>query len=110
LATIFKVSYTYSADPVEWAKSYTEERARSFLDVPGLIWKLWLDEPEKRQSGGIFLFETRSHAEAYAASERGRKAKNNPALSDVRLEIFDVREELSRITHGPIPPARSGGS
>ncbi|MEP9379159.1 YdhR family protein [Aquabacter sp. CN5-332] len=105
MATIFKVSYTYTADPAEWAKAYTEERARSFLDVPGLVWKLWLDEPEQRQSGGLFLFATRADAEAYAASPRGQKAKSNPALSDVRMEIFDVRDEMSRITHGPIPPA-----
>lgn len=103
MPVIVKMSYTYSADPKEWAAAYTDERAKMFLAVPGLIWKIWLDEPNERLSGGIFLFETREYAEAYLASPLGSRAKHNPKLSDLRIELFEIREEMTRITHGPVP-------
>ena len=46
----------------EGAASALEKEAARIADpvaqVPGLIWKLWLENPETRTVGGVYLFES----------------------------------------------------
>lgn len=105
MPAILLITYAHEADPDEWAAGYTAERALPFLDVPGLTWKIWLDDASRKRSGAVFLFEDRAAAEAYLATPRGSRQKNNPDLKDLRVEVFDIREAMTKITRGPIGPA-----
>ena len=99
---IVTVNYGYNGDPEEWAKAYTPERAEMFVNLPGLKWKIWLDAPEDNRTGGIYLFNDRASADAYANGPLMDRHRKNPALLDLQVRIFNTREEMSRITRAPI--------
>ena len=53
---IVQINYTHPDMPkAEWEARYTDDRAKQFLAVPGLQWKIWLDGPEDRRAGGRFV-------------------------------------------------------
>ena len=87
----------------EWEARYTDDRARQFLSVPGLQWKIWLDGEEERRAGGIYLFDSRASAEAYVNGPIVARMKSNPDITELQIRIFDVRERMSAITHAPVP-------
>lgn len=101
---IVQVNYTRPAMPkAEWEARYTPERAQQFLAVPGLQWKIWLDGEEERRAGGIYLFADRAAAEAYVAGPIVARMKANPDVTDLQIRVFDVRENMTAITNGPVP-------
>lgn len=101
---IVQVNYTRPDMPkAEWEARYTDDRARQFLAVPGLQWKIWLDGEDERRAGGIYLFDTRAAAEAYVAGPIVARMKANPDITDLQIRIFDVRERMTAITNGPVP-------
>jgi hypothetical protein len=101
---IVQVNYTRPDMPkAEWEARYTDDRARQFLAVPGLQWKIWLDGEDDRRAGGIYLFDTREAAEAYVAGPIVARMKANPDITDLQIRIFDVRDRMTAITNGPVP-------
>lgn len=101
---IVQINYTRPDMPkAEWEARYTDDRARQFLAVPGLQWKIWLDGEEDRRAGGIYLFADRAAAEAYVNGPIVARMKANPEIADLQIRIFDVRERMSAITNAPVP-------
>ena len=101
---IVQINYRRPEMPkAEWEARYTDDRALQFLEVPGLLWKIWLDGDADRLAGGIYLFESRAAAEAYAAGPIVARMRANPDLSEVDIRIFEVRERMSGITRAPLP-------
>ena len=100
---IVQVNYRYEGDPVEWARAYTEERARMFVDLPGLVWKIWLDAPEENRTGGIYLFRDRAHAQAYVDGPMLGRHRVNPVISDLTVTMSDTRDAMGAITRAPVP-------
>lgn len=100
-----KVLLTVSFDAdfsVEESYEATLKRAHSLVGQPGLIWKMWLrDEPNNR-AGGIYLFEDRPTAEAWAEGEMSYSAEHFPWIHNIQYTYGDVREELSQITLAPL--------
>ena len=100
---IVQINYRRPEMPkAEWEARYTDDRAKPFLDVPGLLWKIWLDGDAERLAGGIYLFADRASAEAYAAGPIVARMKANPDLSEVSVRVFAVRRRMSEITRAPI--------
>ena len=46
--------------------------AESIAQEPGLIWKIWTENPATAEAGGIYLFADRASAEAYLAMHTPR--------------------------------------
>ena len=88
----------------EWDARYSAETAAPFVSLPGLHWKIWLDDPSDAQrSGGIYLFADRAAAEAYVRGPIVARMKANTALRDLDVRVFDVRQNMSEITRAPLP-------
>jgi hypothetical protein len=101
---IVQINYRRPAMPqAEWDSRYTDDRARPFLDVPGLQWKIWLDAPDERLAGGTYLFADRAAAQAYADGPIVARMKANPDIKELSIRIFDVRQRMSEITNAPLP-------
>ena len=100
---IVQINYRRPEMPkAEWEARYTDDRAKPFLEVPGLLWKIWLDGDAERLAGGIYLFADRASAEAYAAGPIVARMKANPDFSEVSVRVFAVRRRMSEITRAPI--------
>lgn len=76
--------------------------AQPIAEQPGLLWKVWLMNEEKREAGGIYLFESREAAESYIAGPIVAGLKESPAVSNISAKLFDVLPEHSAITRGPV--------
>ena len=101
---IVQVNYRRPDMPkAEWEARYTDDRAKPFLSVDGLQWKIWLDDSDERRAGGIYLFADRAAAEAYANGPIVARIKANPDVTELEIRMFDVRERMTAITRGPVP-------
>lgn len=83
----------------EMANSF-QDLARSINDEEGVIWKIWTENEETKESGGVYLFKTIESAEKYLTMHTARLTSFG--IKDIRGKIFKVNEALSAINHGPI--------
>ncbi|MDO5687118.1 MAG: monooxygenase [Neisseria sp.] len=74
--------------------------AESICREPGFIWKIWTGSTADGKAGGIYLFDTREHAQAYAAMHEQRLAAMG--VVNFRALILDVQQPLSAITRAPL--------
>jgi hypothetical protein len=87
--------------PGPWGEEMAAEYsalARRIADVPGLICKVWTENRETGEAGGVYLFEDEASLDAYLGPkvERMRAA----GVQGLRVKKFDVNEPLTRITRG----------
>jgi len=76
--------------------------AESFAKVPGLRWKIWIVDEQKREAGGIYLFEDQRALEAFAASDLAKTVATHPALKNVTMRASDVMPDETAVTRGPV--------
>lgn len=72
--------------------------APAFAELPGLLAKVWLADPETNTYGGVYLFEDRAAMEGYAGSELFRTVAAVPHFEDITSRDFAVYEDLTRVT------------
>lgn len=87
------------------AKDYEQAclpAAQPIADTPGLRWKVWLMNEAEREAGGIYLFDDEASVQAFLAGPIVAAVKSNPSLGHVSAKMFDVMENLTAITHGPV--------
>jgi Putative mono-oxygenase ydhR len=83
----------------EMAEAFSD-LAKSINEEPGFLWKIWTENQETKEAGGIYAFATIKDAETYAEMHKKRMA--NLGVSNPRFKIFDINEGLTRLTNGPI--------
>lgn len=74
--------------------------AESINHEPGLIWKIWTENPIEKLGGGIYLFENEAYAQTYLEMHSARL--KDMGVNDVRGIIFDINLPLSTINNAPI--------
>ncbi|MBS0481424.1 MAG: YdhR family protein [Proteobacteria bacterium] len=109
MATIVQINFDYDVSEDELELRSNPERARIFQSVEGLQWKVWLRDAARRESGGIYLFDTRANAQAYVDGPIATAVRNLPDSSNHSVKIFDVRENVSAVTGAPIDHQMSRG-
>ena len=70
------------------------ERKPGFLEVPGLVQKIFGHDPASGDLCGIYLFESREALDAYRDTELAKSIPDAYEATDVRREVF---EELYRL-------------
>lgn len=74
--------------------------AADIADQPGLLWKIWTEEPAAGRAGGVYLFATRAAAEAYHAMHAARLAARG--VTGIEATYRGVNETLSLIDRAPL--------
>jgi hypothetical protein len=77
-----------------------EGLAGDIAEQPGLLWKLWGENPDMGRASGVYLFETAEAAEAYIAKHLPRLAAFG--VTDPGLSRFTLNVPLSRATRAPL--------
>jgi hypothetical protein len=85
-------NHDFSEARTEALKPLAEDIARH----PGVKWKIWTEDRAAGRAGGVYLFETRAQAEAYAEMHRVRRAKRGVA------EYRTINPVLSAIDRAPV--------
>ncbi len=89
-------NHDFSAERTEALKPMAEDIAKA----PGMIWKIWTEDREAGRAGGVYLFETRALATAYAEAHRVRLAKRG--VMEMVSEYRTINPVLSRIDRAPV--------
>jgi hypothetical protein len=74
--------------------------AESIAQESGLIWKIWTENRETKEAGGIYLFEDTASAEAYLTMHTARL--ESFGVEGIRSKLFQTNQPLSRRTNGPV--------
>lgn len=74
--------------------------AQSIAQEPGLLWKIWTENPATQEAGGIYLFSDRASAQAYLEMHTARL--KGFGIPQVNGKIFEVNESLSAIDRAPL--------
>jgi hypothetical protein len=72
--------------------------APAFADMPELLGKVWLRDPETNTYGGLYLWADQEAYERYIKGEIFNAIKSNPNLKNVESRGFGVFEDLSSLT------------
>lgn len=81
-------------------RALCDELAPAFVDVPGLISKVWLADRASNTYGGVYTFRDAAACAAYVASELFGAVKGHPSFADVMSREFGVLEGPTVVTHG----------
>ena len=72
MSYILQVDFPYTGP---WGPEMTaamDGLARSIADEPGLIWKIWTENQEANEAGGVYCFRDAQSAKAYLAMHTAR--------------------------------------
>ena len=100
MSILLQVDFPYGGP---WGDAMSEAMrglAESIAGEPGLIWKIWTENPVTQEAGGIYLFADRPSAEAYLAMHTARL--KSFGITPVNGKIFAVNEALSAIDRAPL--------
>ncbi len=84
----------------EELRELAEALAPAFADLPGLVSKYWLANPETNTYGGVYVWQDRQAMEDYKKTEIFKGVTTNPNFVDVVSKDFAVFENPTRITRG----------
>ena len=65
-----------------------------------MLWKIWTEDAQTKQAGGVYLFDTRAHAEQYLEMHSARLTQ--AGVRNLRGKIFEVNQTLSAVNRGPV--------
>ena len=77
-----------------------EAIASAFANLPGLVSKTWLADPETNTYGGIYVWRDRQAMEDYAETDLYKGMLTNPHFDGVIARDFAVLENPTRVTSG----------
>ncbi len=101
LMTNFKVKAGKNELEHAFDQILSREAAEHIAQTVGLRWKIWIKRSESQEAGGVYLFDDEASAHKFS-EEVVSILKKIPLVTDVTVKIFDVVEEPTRITNGPI--------
>ncbi|WP_144569696.1 monooxygenase [Bacillus pseudomycoides] len=85
--------------------AFGDEMSKGFLEVAqsinkeeGFHWKIWTENKETKEAGGIYVFETKKDAEKYAKMHKNRL--ESFGVTGIRVKFFDINELLTELNRG----------
>ena len=100
MKTLLQVDFPFNGPFGDDMAEAMKELAESIAKEPGFIWKIWTENPDTHEAGGIYLFEDEASARAYLAMHTDRL--KSFGVPDVNGKVFRVNEALSAIDFGPV--------
>jgi hypothetical protein len=108
MAAVLFVRISADLDPEEFERRLVERRPQ-FLEVPGLLQKIYGRDPASGDVCGIYFFETEEALDAFRDTELARTIPAFYEATDVRREIYEVlyplRPERGPLTAGAEEPS-----
>ena len=98
---ILQLNFKFSVTGDEYTQA-ASSLASQFASLPGLIWKVWMINESKQLEGGIYFFQDEASVKAYLDSPLAAQVMSHPALIDFDAKIFDVMDEVTAVTRGPV--------
>ena len=103
---IMQLNFKFSVSSDEYTQAVSA-LVDEFAALPGLRWKIWMINDAEQEAGGIYLFDDAASVQAFLEGPLAAMVTSHPALSDFSVKQFDVMEELTTITRGPVTEVAS---
>jgi hypothetical protein len=100
MSYILQVDFPYTGPWGQEMAAAMDGLARSIANEPGLIWKIWTENQEANEAGGIYCFKDAQSAQAYLTMHTARL--KSFGIPQVNGKIFGVNEPLSKIDRAPL--------
>ncbi len=97
MPTVFQVDYPFTGPWGAEMFDAMQSLAQDIAQEPGLIWKIWTENPTTGRAGGIYLFETPGASEAFATKHLARL--ESLGIIGVVGHHFAINDDLSQITN-----------
>jgi hypothetical protein len=92
------INFRLSGMTEEGYRAACADLAPAFAELPGLLAKVWLNDPPTGTYGGVYLFRDRAAMEGYLASDLLASVAATPSFVDISTRDFAVYEDLTRAT------------
>ena len=100
MAFILQVDFKFAGPFGADMAAALEGLARSINQEPGMRWKVWTEDAQAQEAGGVYLFDTHDNAQRYLQMHAQRLAQ--AGVTDIRSRIYAVNSHLTAINHGPV--------
>jgi hypothetical protein len=101
MAAVLFVRAKSGLDPAELERRLIERRPR-FLDVPGLVQKIYGRDESTGDVCGIYFFEDKNALAEFRETELAKTIATAYEVAEIRLEVYEVLYPLYP-ERGPIP-------
>ena len=81
-------------------RRHCEAIAPAFANLPGLVSKTWLANPETNTYGGVYVWRDPQAMEDYAKTDLYNGVLTNPHLEGVIVRDFAFLDNPTRVTRG----------
>lgn len=99
---ILQVNFSLNTSIAEY-RALCEAVQSAFVNLPGLQWKIWILNEKQNEAGGLYCFESNQAIDDYLSGPIVAQLKSYSALANVSMKRFEVMEELTLATRGPVP-------
>ena len=96
------VNFALRGLDLESYRQNCEQIAPIFAELPGLISKTWLANPETNTYGGLYIWRDREALENYLASDIFKSLEANPYLTNITTRQFSILDGPTRLTRGAV--------
>lgn len=83
----------------EFTEAFTD-LAKDIAKEEGLVWKIWTENEETKEGGGVYVFNNLKDAKRYL--DKHTKRLESFGYSNIRAKIFEINEALSLINKAPL--------
>lgn len=100
MPTVLQIDFPFDGPFGEEMHHAMHALAESIIEEPGLIWKIWTENPHIKEAGGIYLFSDQASAQAYLDMHSARLTASG--VQGIRAKLFEANQPLSQICKGPL--------
>jgi hypothetical protein len=100
-ARVLQINFKFGVPSADLKNAFSP-LVKDIAATPGLRWKVWIINEQEREAGGIYLFDDAESVQAYLGGPIVSGLKAHPALSQISLKQFDVLEDFTATTRGPV--------
>ncbi len=98
---MLQINFKFNVTKAEYEQAVSA-LADDFAALAGLRWKIWIMNEAEKEAGGYYMFEDAASVKAFLEGPLAAKVTSHPALSDFSVKQFDVMDDMSKITRGPV--------
>lgn len=97
---ILQVDFPFSGPFGDDMSAAMHGLAEDIAQEPDLLWKIWTENQDTGQAGGIYLFSSKTAAERYLTKHSQRLTA--AGVQDIRSHVFAVNQPLSHLNRAPL--------
>jgi len=99
MQTLLQIDFPFNGPFGDEMQQAMQPLAESIVQEPGLLWKIWTENPDSQEAGGIYLFSDAQSAQDYLEKHQARLTASG--VTDIRAKFFAVNSALTKICNGP---------